>query len=80
MDGEIRQYHSLGVKWRPKISDMGLSKQLHAGASSFALSGAGPLELSPRPEEDDGVRRGHPDSPPHCWNDNPRCFLQQRRV
>jgi hypothetical protein len=40
IDGELREHHRLGVKWRPKISDMGLSKQLTAGVSSFAVSGA----------------------------------------
>ena len=29
------EYHHLGLKWRPKVSDMGLAKQLRPSASSF---------------------------------------------
>jgi serine/threonine-protein kinase/endoribonuclease IRE1 len=32
------EHHHFGVKWRAKISDMGLSKQLLDGASSFSAS------------------------------------------
>jgi serine/threonine-protein kinase/endoribonuclease IRE1 len=32
------EHHRFGVKWRAKISDMGLSKQLLDGASSFSAS------------------------------------------
>ena len=60
VDGELREYHRLGIRWRPKISDMGLSKQLSAGVSSFAaLSGA---PVSPTDGFDDAPGDGNDDN------------------